>query len=122
MHQTLTVVCKNCNSVTQFIWCFQENVCLHSSTCKKCYDNFNLISPKQKTDQIITSFDFLPYSTRYYDGFYYEGDGNFKYFPLSRNSFTLPILFLTQHKHRDGLVSLSTVEKFVNDRFYYTFK
>lgn len=127
MH-TLLVNCNQCKTATSFPWCFNNDVVVSAESCKKCSESFQLIQPKQKTENIITDPDFLPYP---YDGFYYESNGQFHYYQIPIKEVSVPILFLTKtvdyklrdgrkfEKNEDGLVKLSDLETFVNE---YVFK
>lgn len=128
---TLMVHCQKCDKISKFYWNFNDDVVLFSKTCKKCSINFYLIEPRQKSENIITDADFLPYTNAsYYNAFYHESDGNFYYYHLPKVEVKLPILCLNQNiryrsknmetfnRDEEGLVLLDNIESFVNQYEY----
>lgn len=81
--------------------------------------------PKQKTENIITDADFLPYENCHI-GFYFEKDSNdFHLYHLLKSDIKLPILLLEKRinynlkdrrfsRNEEGLVQLEEIEAFIN--------
>lgn len=116
----LLVNCNQCETVTSFLWCFNDDVIMSAEMCKKCSESFRFIIPKQKTENIITNQDFLPHINGiYYNAFCCKKDGKFHYYQLTKGEISFPILFLTTTigqfgRNEECLVKISDVEKFVN--------
>lgn len=122
----LWIRCERCNAMSKFNWCFGNEVVLSSSTCKKCSDTYHLNPPKQKTEDIITDRDFLPYPHQC-DAFFCNQQGNFVYYQLSKDEISLPILLLKKYvnynfkdgrqfkKNVEGLVQLKDIENYINN-------
>lgn len=122
----LTVKCHQCGKVTNFDWCFENDIILFALKCKKCYEKFILEQPKQKTENIITHIDFLPFG-EICPSFHLKRNVNtFHYGQLSQKEIKLPILELSRtifnksnnkHVTEDGLIQLEDVEAYINQKF-----
>lgn len=125
----LSVECIQCRTISQFYWCFNDDIILQCNICKTCSNRFTLELPKQNTKNIIMDPALLP-PEEYCDAFYHEADGNFFYYQLLRNDITVPIILLKKtidYRFRDGrqytreeegLVTIQDIEEFINQ---YTF-
>lgn len=125
---SLTIKCSKCNKITQFDWQFSNDVTLPSTQCKKCADKFILEKPRQKTENIITSKEFLPFGSNEKAYYFSEEAGMFLFYLLSLKNAKLPILLLTKdieygpdsdvcgpfYEYDEYLVQLEDIEKFIN--------
>lgn len=122
---SLIVECIKCKSSTKRDWCFKNEISLACNTCKKCSNVFQLEKPTQKTEDIITHKDFLPFGDSLI-GFIYSDVINHFYCKniLSKNV-KVPVLSLNKppvcyHNSvkfsgfAEGLLPLEEVEIFLN--------
>lgn len=123
----LMLKCLQCNTITEYNWCFNNKIILSASKCKKCSQDITIIPPTEKTENIITHPDFLPYGHEYCDAFVLdELVGDFHYYQMSKRNIQLPVLLLNKTENyrlrngrrfdvdSDGIVLLEDIINYLN--------